>query len=92
MNSNNNVYRKKNNRQNNRQKGRSNPNKTPQAPMARPTKVTAMKKSGDLHNKIFNKNQVITAGSWDLFSLSSIAKGTGEDERIGSKICTREMR
>jgi hypothetical protein len=60
--------------------------------MARPTKVTAMKKSGDLHNKIFNKNQVITAGSWDLFSLSSIAKGTGEDERIGSKICTREMR
>jgi hypothetical protein len=92
MNSNQNVYRKKNNRQNNRKKGRSNPNKTPLAPMARQTTVTTMKKNGDLHNKIFNKNQVITAGAWDLFSLSSIAKGTGEDERIGNKILSKEVR
>jgi hypothetical protein len=63
---------------------------TQQAKMQRPTKVTKEKRQGNLHNKIFNKNQVITSGSWDLFSLSNIAKGTGEDERIGNKINMRE--
>lgn len=57
-----------------------------------PTQVTREKRQGDLHNKIFTKNQVITSGSWDLFSLSNIAKGTGEDERIGNKIHMREYR
>jgi hypothetical protein len=64
----------------------------PQAPMQRPNKITKLKRLGDLHSKIFNKNQVITTGTWDLFSLSSISKGTGEDERIGNKINMREYR
>jgi hypothetical protein len=63
-----------------------------QAKMQRPTQITKLKRQGDLHNKIFNKNQVITTGSWDLFSLSNIAKGTAEDERIGNKINMREYR
>jgi len=65
---------------------------TRQAPMQRPNNVTKQKRQGDLHNKIFTKNQVLTSGSWDLFSLSNIAKGTGEDERIGNKIHMREYR
>lgn len=55
-----------------------------------PTQMTKQKREGDLHNKIFNKNQVITSGTWDLFALSNVSKGTGEDERIGAKINMRE--
>jgi hypothetical protein len=65
---------------------------TQQAKMQRPNQITQLKRLGELHNKIFNKNQVLTNGSWDLFSLSNIAKGTGEDERIGNKINMREYR
>jgi hypothetical protein len=60
--------------------------------MQRPTRITNLKHNGELHSKIFNKNQAITTGAWDLFSLSSVAKGTNEDERIGDKIHMKEYR
>ena len=60
--------------------------------MSIPSAVTNLKQSGDLHNKIYNRNAALTQGQWDLWCVSNIAKGTSEDERIGNKVKMREYR
>ena len=60
------------------------------APMQKFTSVTQDKRDGKLHNKIFNRNIVVSGNAWDVFPLMNVAQGTNEDDRIGNKAHLRE--
>lgn len=60
--------------------------------MQKHTSVTQDKRDGKLHNKIFNRNIVVSGNAWDVFTLMNVAQGTGDDERIGSRAHLREYR